>query len=199
MQLTAFQLDILQELINIGVGRAAGMLNRMVETHIQLQVPELRVMSTEDLARLYADRGEVVFSAVQLAFSGEFSGVTALLFPPESASRLVSILLGREALPTDDQELRTATLQEVGNIVLNAVLGSMANILREKIVYSPPDFVEESFAGILGRKDRGGDMVLMARTNFSIRDHLIQGEVLILFSLDSFGALIEAIDALAEG
>ena len=73
-QLSALQLDILQELINIGVGRAAGMLNQMVNTHIQLQVPVLRVLSQSELTALYATRPSTVFSAVQLSFSGEFPG-----------------------------------------------------------------------------------------------------------------------------
>jgi len=74
MQLTPMQLDILQELINIGVGRAAGMLNRMVSTHIQLQVPELVVLSSSEFITRYGTRGQEVFSAVQLTFSGHFSG-----------------------------------------------------------------------------------------------------------------------------
>ena len=39
-------------------------------------------------------------------------------------------------------------------------------------------------------------MILMARTQFSMRDHLIEGEVLILFNLSSFDSLLAAIDAL---
>jgi chemotaxis protein CheC len=98
MVLTPMQLDILQELINIGVGRAAGMLNRMVSTHIQLQVPELVVLSSRELIHRYAARGGEVFSAVQLTFSGHFSGMSALIFPPESASRLVNIILGNSVV-----------------------------------------------------------------------------------------------------
>ncbi|MGD9610638.1 MAG: chemotaxis protein CheC [Desulfovibrionaceae bacterium] len=192
-QLSALQLDILQELINIGVGRAAGMLNQMVNTHIQLQVPVLRVLSQSELTALYATRPSTVFSAVQLSFSGEFAGVSALIFPPESASKLVSVVLGREAVPENDQ-MRAGTLQEVGNIVLNGVMGSIANILKEPLRYSAPDFVEADIARIVGA---GNGMILVARTQFSMRDHLIEGEVLIIFSLSSFGSLLTAIDSLA--
>jgi chemotaxis protein CheC len=193
MSLTSLQLDILQELINIGVGRAAGMLNQMVSTHIQLQVPVLQVLTPSELEALYASRPNTVFSAVQLSFTGEFAGVSALIFPPESASKLVTVMLGREGVPGDDPQVRSGTLQEVGNIVLNGVMGSLANILKEPLRYSSPDFVESDIAHIMG--DVSG-MILMARTQFSMRDHLIEGEVLILFSLSSFDALLEAIDAL---
>ncbi|MEA5088037.1 chemotaxis protein CheX [Solidesulfovibrio sp.] len=194
MPLSPLQLDILQELINIGVGRAAGMLNQMVNTHIQLQVPVLRVLTQTQLGELYAERPTSVFSAVQLGFTGEFAGVSALIFPPESASKLVAVVLGKEEGLADDEAMRRGTLQEVGNIVLNGVMGSIANILREPLRYSPPDFIEDDISGIIGQ---GTGMILVARTQFSMKDHLIEGEVLIIFSLSSFDSLLAAIDALA--
>jgi len=193
--LSPLQLDILQELINIGVGRAAGMLNQMVNTHIQLQVPVLRVLTPGELSQLYAGRANSVFSAVQLSFTGQFAGISALIFPPESASKLVWVVLGREALP-DDDFMRAGTLQEVGNIVLNGVMGSIANILKEPLRFSPPDYIEADIAGIVGCE---GTMILVARTQFSMKDHLIEGEVLIIFSLSSFDSLLTAIDSLAVG
>ena len=193
--LSPLQLDILQELINIGVGRAAGMLNQLVNTHIQLQVPVLRVLTPAQLADMYASRPNSVFSAVQLSFSGEFAGVSALIFPPESASKLVAVVLGKEAMPEDDA-MRCGTLQEVGNIVLNGVMGSIANILKEPLHYSAPDFIEADIVGIIGREN---GMILVARTQFSMKDHLIEGEVLIIFSLSSFDSLLSAIDTLAAG
>ena len=105
------------------------MLNQMVNTHIQLQVPVLRVLSQSELTALYTTRPSTVFSAVQLSFSGEFAGVSALIFPPESASKLVSVVLGREAVPENDQ-MRAGTLQEVGNIVLNGVMAHLPVPLR---------------------------------------------------------------------
>ena len=194
MPLSALQLDILQELINIGVGRAAGMLNQMVNTHIQLQVPVLRVLTQSQLGELYAGRPNSVFSAVQLGFTGEFAGVSALIFPPESASKLVAVVLGKDEAMSDDEAMRRGTLQEIGNIVLNGVMGSIANILREPLRYSPPDFIEDDISSIVGQ---GTGMILVARTQFSMKDHLIEGEVLIIFSLSSFDSLLAAIDALA--
>ena len=196
MTLSSLQLDILQELINIGVGRAAGMLNQMVNTHIQLQVPILRVLTPDQLGKLYATRPNSVFSAVQLAFTGEFAGISALIFPPESAAKLVNVVLGNGAMPGADGSMRTATLQEVGNIVLNGVMGSIANILGEPLRYSPPDYLEADISSIIGQ---GDGMILVASTQFSMKDHLIDGEVLIIFSLTSFDSLLTSIDALAAG
>ena len=197
MELTAYQLDVLQELINIGVGKAAGMLNRMVDTHITLQVPELRLLTAEDLVAHYASRKHDAFAAVKLSFSGEFSGTSALLFPPDSAAKLVSVIIGQEELPLDMDSLRIGTLQEVGNIVLNGVMGSLGNILQEHILYAPLDYFEGDFASFLHDADGETSTVLLARTSFNLEAHSIGGDIIILFQLGSFASLIQALDRIA--
>jgi len=114
--------DAIRELINIGVGRAAGLLNEMTGTHIHLMVPEVRILRYADLVRenrvLEHDR----LSAVTLKFEGSFSGISMLVFPPESAAILITALTGERIAAPDLDALRIETLNEVGNIVNNAVI-----------------------------------------------------------------------------
>ncbi len=197
MRISSYQLDVLQELINIGVGRAASMLNRMVDTHIQLQVPELTILSLSDLIDHYQAKNDDNFAAVKLAFTGGFSGTSALLFPPDSAAKLVSIIIGQDELPLDMDSLRIGTLQEVGNIVLNGVMGSLGNILKEHILYSPLDYYEGDFFHFLHAHGLGDSMVLLARTSFNLEEHSIGGDIIILFQFGAFDSLMQAINRLA--
>jgi chemotaxis protein CheY-P-specific phosphatase CheC len=48
MKTSPEQLDALRELINIGIGRAAGVLNEMLSAHIQLYVPDVEILSAEE-------------------------------------------------------------------------------------------------------------------------------------------------------
>ncbi len=198
MNLTPYQLDILQELINIGVGKAASMLNRMVDTHIQLEVPQLQVLTSSELLNHYESMESSTFTAVKLAFSGDFSGTSALVFPPDSAAKLVSIIIGQEELPLDMDSLRIGTLQEVGNIVLNGVMGSLGNILQEHIIYSPLDFYEGDFASFLRFNEHPGNLtVLLAHTHFTLEKHSIGGDIIIIFQLGTFDCLLKAIDRIS--
>jgi len=197
MNLSSYQLDVLQELINIGVGKAAGMLNRMVATHVQLQVPELEVLSLDDMVAHYDAKDADTFAAVKLAFYGDFSGTSALLFPPDSAAKLVSIIIGQEELPLDMDSLRIGTLQEVGNIVLNGVMGSLGNILQEHIMYAPLDYFEGDISSLLQCGEGEQGMVLLARTSFNLEEHSIGGDIIILFQLGTFDSLVRAIDRIA--
>lgn len=60
MALTDKQSDALKELINIGVGRGASALNMMLNSHIRLQVPFVKVLSPTDWKREFKSLEEIV-------------------------------------------------------------------------------------------------------------------------------------------
>jgi chemotaxis protein CheC len=195
IDISEYQYDVLRELINIGVGNAAGVLNQMVNSHVTLQVPEILVLSPADLASQPStcDWGKGV--AINIAFGGAFEGVTALVFSPQSASNLVSLLVGQEDFCLDMDSLRIGTLQEVGNIVLNGVMGSIANMLSEHIDYMPPDYFEDDIIKVLPTGDGEDRIIIFIRANFLITEHLVEGEVFIFFNSTTLQALLEKIDA----
>ena len=49
MSMTPEQIDALKELINIGVGKAAAMLNQMVNIRVHLKVPFVKVLTLSKL------------------------------------------------------------------------------------------------------------------------------------------------------
>lgn len=196
IQLSPVQIDVLQELINIGVGRAAALLNRMIATHIKLYVPELRILSPEDLQALYLEQSQTPFAAVRLSFSGKFTGTSALVFPPDSASKLVSVIIGEDSLSLDMDSIRIGTLQEVGNIVLNGVMGSIGNVLNEHIIYSPLDYFEGQFASLVQFDQDETSTVLLARARFDVEQLSIGGDIIILFHLGTFDVLLQSMDKL---
>lgn len=113
MKLTVDHIDALKELINIGVGRAAGVLNQMVHSHILLRVPAVEVLTLRELRRNMAGLGAEPVAAVRLSFDGDFSGEAELVFPPDSASRLVS-LLTNESMGTPDLDAVRAVKRHLG-------------------------------------------------------------------------------------
>lgn len=136
MRMSASQEDAVKELVNIGIGQASGILNEMLQTHIGLRVPEVTLTSAEEYCP-QAGEGERV-SALQLGFEGGFDGSATLVFPRKDAAKLVSGLTGEEYGPEDLDSLTAGTLCEVGNIVLNSVIGAMSNVLHQTVLYSLP-------------------------------------------------------------
>lgn len=197
MQLTADEIDALKELINIGVGSAAGMLNEMIQFPILLQIPDINLLSAKELlSQLKKHFGTERLASVQLGFSGSFSGSAHLLFPTDSAVKLVSVLTGEEKGSPELDSLKISTISEVGNMVINGVMGSIGNILSQPLDYAVPYYAEEEIEELLLKElslDCGS--VLLAPVHFSIEELQIQGDFLLFFNVGSFQMLLKAIAA----
>ncbi|MBN1992376.1 MAG: chemotaxis protein CheC [Anaerolineae bacterium] len=197
MKLTPAQIDTLKELINIGVGRAAGMLNDMLQSRVQLQVPYVKIFSPLTLKEEMGQLGSQKLSTVRLSFKGPFSGIASLVFPPDSAGKLVDVLTGEEPATPDLDSIRIGTLTEVGNIILNGVMGSIGNVLERHINYSVPTYLEDNIERLLLANGLDANTtILLAHTRFTIQQLQIEGDIILLFEVGSFDALLAAIDAI---
>ncbi len=202
MNLTQEQLDNLQEVINIGVGEAAGVLNEILNTHIELQIPFLQTL-TPNLAKEELERklGHGNFSAVELTFNGSLTGNAELVFPTDSAVELVSIVTEQE-LDENDPDLdllKIGALTEIGNIVISGVMGAISNLLAQDLHYMLPAYIEGDIENLLKNQTLDEDChLVMAQTRFFIEEINIQGDILLIFQVGSFSTLLTALEKLAD-
>lgn len=195
--ITDEQLDALQEFINIGIGRAAAMLNEMVESPIALSVPALLVFDGSTLQQeLIGQFNGHRLAAVRLNFSGSFSGSAELVFPTESAAALVALLTGEDFNSPDLDAVKIGTLTEVGNIVINGVLGSISNLLKRQMTYAIPTYSEDTVYQLLASSQSFdyGTIFLLAQARFEIAQLEIVGDIILIFELASFDELLSCID-----
>jgi chemotaxis protein CheC len=195
MEIDEKALDSIRELINIGVGRAAGMLNEMTGCTIQLRVPVVRVVTIDELSRAEEIRAEDTLSTVALSFDGPLSGLSALAFPPESAAALVLLLSGEPAESLELDALRIETLNEVGNIVINSVMGSIANILEQHFTYTLPRYQEIPILTLARSASPRcpEERVILAETHFTLENREIEGSILLILEVGSLESLLAAI------
>lgn len=186
---------MLKELINIGVGKGAEVLNTMLSTHIELDVPSIEVIEPSKLAEHIKTDENSSYSAVQMKYQGNFSGDIELIFPLDAASELVNALTGEMADIEDMDELRTGTLQEIGNVVLNAVIGTISNVLSFELSYSLPNYLEGDVQRIVsGISDLEEKILICARTTFTLKKLSIRGNLIIFFSVSTFEGLIRHLE-----
>ncbi|MCP5052855.1 MAG: chemotaxis protein CheC [bacterium] len=206
LTLTEMQLDALTEIVNIGVGRAANSLSDIIGEHIHLKVPGVEIFSLDKLPQVLSTFDQVKHSSVLQAFQGDFTGTSALVFPPESAVRLVTVLTDSETDSPSLDAVSSGTLIEIGNIVINAILGTMGNMLESNFIFSLPEYREiKNIKEILASNDSVNDLkkkegfIMLAEANFNISSLEIQGFIFILFKLDSVKTLITMLDRSIEG
>ena len=193
MNVTEEELDALQELINIGVGRAASLLNEMVDSHIRLKIPVVKVLTAADAHQELTKRfHDETLASVKLRFTGSFYGTASLIFPTDSASTLVAVLTGED--PSADLDaVKIGTLSEIGNIVINGVMGSLSNVLKRHLNYTLPVYLEDTLENLLLSAYESDSKILLAQASFTIERLEIIGDIILVFLVGTFDALITAI------
>jgi len=188
--------DVLTELINIGIGRAAYTLSEMVDSRVGLQVPTVSFAQCEGIEKLQRHASsEDPLSVVLQPFSGGVAGRAVLVIPRPSASRLVGVLTG---MPSESAEIdveREAVLTEVGNIIINSVLGSLGNMASLNLDFGLPRYDESHPPPLVSVALRGSLVVVSVL--FQIQSHAIEGELAVMFDLPSLGGVWALLDPAA--
>lgn len=201
MNLTNEQIDVIQEIINIGVGQAANLLNSISGKHVKLQVPQIKILSLEQLADEFKDLGfNNDLSCVTLTFSGTIVGSSKLIFPTEQAAKLVYAFTDANLDELDFDEIQAETLCEIGNIVLNSLLGSLANLMNTTFSYSIPIYLTGNIDQILSSDISFSEtgIILYARTHFSIEATQIEGDFILFIDFATVPNLINSINRFIE-
>jgi chemotaxis protein CheC len=191
-KLSALEIDALTEIFNIGIGRAASSLNKMVSQTIDLTIPEIEILpNSMAKSRLNFD-SEMDISAVIQRFDGDFRGQALLMFDKESGLQLVSKLLGNN-LPLDAlSDLEEDSLVEIGNVILNACFGTVINFLKSSITIEMPEFIQGSIDNIF-TYSCDEDWSLYIKVKFSLSNDKIDGYISFLMDITSLESFQESV------
>jgi chemotaxis protein CheC len=193
--LSEIEQDVIAEIANMGVSRAANSLRQMVGQEVLLSVPAVNVVTRETAVRL-AERGSSSkLVAVQQSFEGPFSGRALLIFPASQSLELVRSIVGDEHSLEDIIDLEHEALAETGNIILNACLATIANVLRQTMRMSLPTVVRGDGGKLFDVQSDAGDgnLVLFLYIDFTVENREIRGFIALLLDLPAIAALKEIV------
>ena len=139
VELSAEERDVITELMNMGVGLAAASFSEMIGEEVLLSVPEVEVLPREAAARLLAELASDRATGISQRFDGALVGLAALVFPEAKSLQIVQAVLRNACSLSEVTELAQETLLEIGNIILNACLGTNSNLARTEITSSLPE------------------------------------------------------------
>ena len=197
MQLTATHHDALIELLNIGFGRAAAALSQLTGHRVLLEVPEVSVHPVAEVAEKLERVISTDVASVHQIFSGAVAGDVLLMLDQSGATMLKELLTDEPALPLSIDASAREVLTEVGNILLNACLGTFGNLLKVQVSFSIPQLSLETVSAILEtlRVNREGlQYALVVHAGFKLRDAEVQGYLVIVLSVASLDRMLRAVE-----
>ncbi|MFZ6870648.1 chemotaxis protein CheC [Undibacterium sp. Di27W] len=190
--LTELHLDALSEVFNVGAGRAAASLSDIVGEEVRLSVPSVEIRKSSEIDVSSMGLQSERFGAVHQTFSGSFEAEAILLFTEEHALEIVRDMMGSQISLEDLAEFEQEAMCELGNIILNACLSAMADMLNIPLNCSLPDYsvatTEEIFRRVSDDLDQ--PYVLLLHIDLAIERRHSEGHLIFLLSSTSLKDLI---------
>ncbi|MDF2504892.1 chemotaxis protein CheC [Clostridium sp.] len=202
--------DILKELFNISIGKASSVLSEIIEKKILLNVPNVKILSLEDeknKVHFNEYLNNIAYDAVMLSsisFKEKLVGKASLIFPASKMKKFIKLCLHEIS---EDQcedinftDIDFDVVKEIGNIILNCVLGEFGNYINIRLSYTLPEVkvVDNlDFKCIAGNEEYL--YILMLYITFNIEGEAIEGAIIINVTLKSIENILEKITMLEDG
>lgn len=202
MELSTVQQDALVELLNIGFGRAAASLSELTGHRVILEVPEVTIHPISALRPALRSIAHDEIASVHQIFSGPVAGDALLLLNHDAAGLLRQLLTDEEPLPLTMDASAREVLTEVGNILLNACLGTFGNLLKVQVSFSVPRITLDTLHHVLESlviNREGLRYALVVHAGFKLRDAEVRGVIVIVLSVASLDKLIRAVETWEQG
>lgn len=188
------QQEALQEITNIGMGQAGASIAKVLGGFVILSVPGIATLDAAEipgaLARL---AGNDTVSAVRQAFRSELHGEAVVLFDQPSAAGLAQIMGYDQLL---DGAAERELLLDIGNILVGACLGGIAELLAVDVAFSPPSLLADQVpaARVLDAGALAPRCALWVDVRFKLESASFTCHLVILLPEGQIAALAAALD-----
>ena len=197
MLLTEKQNDALKELINIAFARTAASLSGLSGHRVWLDVPSLSLCPIDEMPQSVSNliTGEV--ATVHQIFTGPVRGDALLVLNYEGAITLTNLLAEHERSTRELDVSAREAITEVGNILLNACLGTFGNVLKVQVSFSMPRLHMENLDQLLRSISIDAEelrFAVVVSTSFHVRESAVSGYLVIVLGVSSLDHLLRAIE-----
>lgn len=201
-KMSTFQLDVLQEIGNIGAGNAATALSTLLNRKIDMKVPSVRVLSFEEMMEA-AGGSETVVASVFLRLEGEAPGSMFFILPLNQAEFFIHQVTDEVNFSFTNppySEIALSALQEVGNILSGSYLSALSDFTGLTLLPSVPslsiDMVGATISYGLIELSQMGDFAILIDTILTGSDtsnEAVQGHFFLLPDPDSLEIMFTAL------
>jgi len=167
------QLDVLREIGTIGAGRAATALADLLNTKVEITLPEVKLIPLENLDKILGDP-ERSFFVLDTGIEGDVGGRIFFLLSPSEARILGGTLIGEEPKDVDFEDaLFQSSLKEAANILVGAYMNALSDITGLSILYGVPSLALDMVAALLDfifiQIAQHSEKALFLKTNLKIK------------------------------
>lgn len=196
------QMDVLQEIGNIGAGNAATSMSKLVNKKIEMHVPSVQIVAFDDVMEMIGGP-ENLTVAIMIRIHGQAPGnVFFILTVPEAENLVKQITSDSQFVIFGDEPptgLAISALQEVGNILAGSYLSALSDFTGINMQPSVPSLSIDMAGAILTvgllELSRVMDSAIIIDTTINELDSAngVNGKFFLLLDPESFDQIFAAL------
>ena len=202
-KITSLHLDVLKEIGNIGAAHAATALSDLLHKKIDMQVPNVSMVSFEEMMEISGGAENVVVG-IFLRIEGDIEVSMFFILPIEQANHFIRPLIHEPSFNFSNppvSELGLSAMQEMGNILSGSYLSALSDFTGLKIYPTVPGLSIDMFGAIISigliELSQVSDHVIVINTTIFDEENenveSVHGHFFLLPDPDSFVTMFNAL------
>lgn len=192
------QYDVLREIGNIGAGNATTALSQLLNSKIDMKVPNVELLEFKELSDIVGG-AERLIVGILITLGDDIDGMMMFMMEFSAARHLVDNLMGNtENIENREfSELELSALSEIGNIISGAYLSSLSSLTNLTISSSIPYMAIDMAGAILSvpaiEFGKIGDKALLIETEFGDEVRAVNGYFILIPTLTSYSTILSSL------
>ena len=191
--------DVLQEVSNIAMGRAGDLLSRLLDVFILLPIPNVNTFASSELQMALTNiaKDDSVSAVTQGFISSGISGEAIVIFHDSKFTEMTKLLKYEDMI---SDHLEVEVMNDISNILVGAFLNGLAEQLDIQFSQGQPSVLGQHgrIEDLIQNRQKDWQKTLTIEVSYSIRDHDITCELLLLFTEDSIKVIQQKIGYLLD-
>jgi chemotaxis protein CheC len=187
--------DLLKEIVNIGLAKAADSLAMISKEKVLLTAPNVKFINNDRTADLVTEYSNI-YTIIKSDILGDILGKTLILYTADHISKLSEVCLDKDYMfGPDKEEMELSLLLEISNILTGSLITQIANILHLHLYGSPPeaitDSVPQKMMHTLAESPDSHPFVFVVKTQFVNSSKLVDLPIILIFGLETIEKIFE--------
>ncbi|MFA5937613.1 MAG: chemotaxis protein CheC [Candidatus Paceibacterota bacterium] len=194
-EVSTSHLDVLREIGTMGAGRAATALSEIINTTVEISVPEAKLIPAAQFASIVSAEEKTSFVLV-IVLEGELGGRVFFLLSPHEARMLGAMLLCTEPDKISFEDaMFQSSIKEALNIIVGAYMAALSELTGYEIMFSVPYLALDVLTAVFIAEQtpqRSADMICI-KTQLKIRGSNFDGAFVFFPDLPSIKKIFKAL------
>lgn len=186
--------DVLKEIGNIGAGNATTALASLLQSKVDMKVPNVMMLDFKDVGNLLGGEEQELVAAY-LGVEGDITGSILFLIQKDTAMMMAKKLLG-DYCGEELGEMERSAVKEVSNIITGSYLNALATLTGLTIYPSVPDLAVDMAGAILSVPaiEFGimGDKILLIQSQLT-NEIEMEGFFIMVPDVDSYEKILRSL------